>query len=138
MPKRGDTDVQLFIESLNAGVLMEQMGNVLSQVAQAVHDTDKQGEVTLKLKFKSMGGGQQIMCEHDLSYKKPKDKGAISENDTSNTPMYVGTLGRMTLYPERQEDAFMGDEKRTQETGPRSEAQRPKSAPSLVGIPGKQ
>lgn len=130
---KGDTDVQQFIEDLEAGVFMERVGHVLSKVAANVLDLEKVGEVTIKLKLKHMGARDQIMVEHDLSYKRPMMNGTMTENITGKTPQYVGTGGAMTLYPEKQEDAFFADEKRPQ---PSKAESKPVVTPSLVGFPG--
>lgn len=111
-----DRDIAEFLHELDAGVFPKKVVAALQEVASGVHDWDKQGEVTITMKVKPMNGGQQLMVEHDLKWVAPTKRGKKATNDTTHTPMYVGAGGWLTLYPEKQDDMFHGDEKRPQVT----------------------
>lgn len=98
------TDVQQFIEDLDAGVFMMKVGRALSDVAAGVVDHGSSrngvvGTVSLEFKMKQVGGGAQVLIAHKLSYTRPTAKGDRGENNTTATPMYVGTGGRISLMP---------------------------------------
>lgn len=103
------TDVNGFMESLNAGVFNQQLASALSDVAGAVADYGKAGKVTIELNMKQLGEGQQVMIAHKLVSKCPTAKGSRSEDAVTETPMYVGRRGDMTLLPQNQEDLFDGE-----------------------------
>jgi len=100
------TDLPLFISELGAGVLEEKMAHVVSEVAGSVVHEDKSGEVVLKLKMKRVGSTDQVKVEHTLSYKRPKKRGTIAEDDTQESVMYVNEGGNVTQFPEHQTDMF--------------------------------
>lgn len=100
------TNVSQFFSDLDAGVFEEKLSRVLSEVAAAVIDHDRQGEVTVKLTLKRIGNSHQVGIKHKLHYKRPTAKGQVTEDNTTETPMYVGTRGRLSLFPENQTEMF--------------------------------
>jgi len=100
------TNVSTFFADLDAGVFEEKLSRVLSEVAGAVIDHDRQGEVTIKLTLKRIGNSHQVSIKHKLTYKRPTSKGSVVEDNTTETPMHVGTRGRLSLFPEDQTDMF--------------------------------
>lgn len=91
MASERSTDVQAFIGELDGGVFETKIGAVLSEVASGVMNTKTKGKVSLNLKIK-----------HKLSYVRPTNRGKISEEDTTETPMYVNRGGRLTILQEDQ------------------------------------
>lgn len=100
------TDVEKFVADLGAGVFEEKLSTVLSQVALAVSDRMAKGKIDISLELKPMANGAQVVVKHSLKYTKPTLRGNSSEVDTTETLMYVGKKGSMTLYPEDQTDMF--------------------------------
>jgi hypothetical protein len=47
-----------------------------------------------------------VSIKHKLTYKRPTPKGSVAEDNTTETPMHVGTRGRLSLFPEDQTDMF--------------------------------
>lgn len=43
-----------------------------------------------------------MKIKHKLSYVRPTNRGKISEEDTTETPMYVNRGGRLTILQEDQ------------------------------------
>ena len=104
------TNVTTFMASLNQGKLQKQLGHILSDVAGAVIDHGRQGNVNIKLKIKQLGEGSQVTVEHTLDYKRPTSKGSRSEDNVTVTPMHVGSHGDLSLMPENQTEMFDGEE----------------------------
>ena len=100
------TNVSTFFTDLDAGVFEEKLSRVLSEVAGAVIDHDRQGEVTIKLTMKRIGNSHQVGIKHKLHYKRPTNKGQVTEDNTTETPMYVGARGSLSLFPESQTSMF--------------------------------
>lgn len=91
MASERSTNVQAFIGELDGGVFETKIGAVLSEVASGVMNTKTKGKVSLNLEIK-----------HKLSYVRPTNRGKISEEDTTETPMYVNRGGRLTILQEDQ------------------------------------
>lgn len=105
MPK--PTNVTAFFEDLYGGVFAEKLAAVLSEVATGVTTQDRKGgKVTIDLSFSKIGNGAQVNIAHKLSYSVPTMRGKKSEEDTTETPMYVGSGGALTLFPENQGQMF--------------------------------
>lgn len=100
------TNTQEFLADLEAGVFEQKLGKILSDVAAAVVDNDRKGKVTVDFTLERIGNSYQVQVNHKLSYAKPTLHGKSSEESTTSTPMYVGTGGRLTLFPEGQEQLF--------------------------------
>ncbi|MDP5208873.1 hypothetical protein [Microbulbifer sp. 2205BS26-8] len=100
------TNVNRFISELDGGVFEEKLAHILSDVASAVTDYDRKGEVQITLKVGKIKNSHQVQIEHTLKYKKPTNHGSISEDNATSTPMYVGTKGALSLFPEKQDQMF--------------------------------
>ncbi|MDO4705743.1 MAG: hypothetical protein Q4A98_05995 [Comamonadaceae bacterium] len=96
------TDVAEFITDLDGGMFDRKLSIALSQVASAVVDHDKTGEVTIKLGFKRIAGTHQVHVTHAMKYTKPTMDGKASEEESRTTSLYVGKYGKLTLAPENQ------------------------------------
>ena len=100
------TEVNEFITDLDGGVFEGKLSRILSEVAAAAIDTDKGGEVNVSLKIARIGSSYQVGVESKLSFKKPTKRGKVSEEETTQTPMYVGERGKMSLFPDNQDQLF--------------------------------
>jgi hypothetical protein len=106
------TDIPQFINDLDAGIIEEQLANIISEAAAAViniseHRPKVTSKVTLDLKFSRNGNAaNQILVAATLDYKIPKMHGSASEDRTKVIPMYVNEGGRVTLFPDNQNDMF--------------------------------
>lgn len=107
------TDTAQFFAELSGGVFEEKLSSILSQVAVACCDRTKTGKVTIELNMKPIGNGHQVNIQHRLKYEKPTIRGKVSEDDTTETPMYVGTKGALSLFPEKQTDLFHSQQETT-------------------------
>lgn len=96
------TDVSDFISDLHAGSFERMLSAALSDVAAAVVDNNKQGEVQVKFVLKKLGEGSQVVVAHQLKFAKPTSAGKASEEAKRETVMHVGKYGRLTLVPDTQ------------------------------------
>ncbi|KPU96629.1 hypothetical protein APR50_32675 [Variovorax paradoxus] len=96
------TDVGEFVSDLDGGIFDRKLSIALSQVAAAVVDQDKAGEVSIAFSFKKIPGTSQVHCEHRLKFTKPTLDGKAGEEEKRTTALHVGKFGRLTLAPETQ------------------------------------
>ncbi|WP_435300770.1 hypothetical protein [Escherichia coli] len=92
---------QAFIGELDGGVFETKIGAVLSEVASGVMNTKTKGKVSLNLEIEPFDESR-VKIKHKLSYVRPTNRGKISEEDTTETPMYVNRGGRLTILQEDQ------------------------------------
>jgi hypothetical protein len=99
------TDIPEFFSELGAGVFEEKLARILSETASAVMANNKEGEVTLKFKIKPISSSQAKIA-HAIEFKAPTLNGQKSEKNLTDTVMYVGAKGKMSLFPENQTQMF--------------------------------
>ncbi len=104
------TDTTEFLQELNGGAFASQIGHALSEVAAGVVDHGKAGKITITLDFSQIGDSHQVKIKHKLDYKVPTKRGTRSENTSLDTPMHVGTGGKITLFQEKHDQLFSRDE----------------------------
>lgn len=96
------TTVEEFIADLDGGMLERKLSAALSQVAAAVVDQNKNGEVALTFSFEKIEGTSQVLCKHKLKFSRPTMDGKAGEEESRTTALHVGRFGRLTLAPENQ------------------------------------
>ncbi len=94
-----------FIGELGAGVFEEKLARVLNETASAVMANDREGEVILRFKMKPISSSQAKVM-HSIEFKAPTLNGVKSEKNSTDTVMYVGQKGKMSLFPEDQMQMF--------------------------------
>ena len=100
------TDIAEFFSDLNAGVFEQQVAHALSEVAAAVIDNAMAGKVSLQFDIRQISNSTQVAVKHKLSYQRPTKNGKRSEESTHETPMYVGKEGKLSFFPENQNQLF--------------------------------
>ncbi len=103
MASERSTDVQAFIGELDGGVFETKIGAVLSEVSSGVMNTKTKGKVSLNLEIEPFDENR-VKIKHKLSYVRPTNRGKISEEDTTETPMYVNRGGRLTILQEDRDN----------------------------------
>lgn len=98
--------VSTLLDDLDAGVFAQRISRALSDVALGVSNTGKKGEVSLSFKLERIGDSNQVKCVHTVKYSKPTDKGKVTEDHATITPLHVGVGGKLTLFPESQPRLF--------------------------------
>ena len=102
------TNVNDFIGELNAGILVNQLGDTLSEAALAtiLHGKgNKKGKVNLELSFSQIGENDQVVVSVKLSKSIPTQRGKKSEEGVTDTPMYVGKGGVLTIDVPKVEES---------------------------------
>ncbi|MCB0257028.1 MAG: hypothetical protein KDI55_25190 [Anaerolineae bacterium] len=100
------TNVQDFMGELGAGVFENKLAHTLSEVAAGTvthGDRATKGKVVIEITMTPVGDHDQLVLSHKLSMTVPTRRGKRSEEDTTETPMFVGKGGMMTATPPREE-----------------------------------
>jgi len=94
------------LEELDAGIFVQKFSRATRDVALGVVEHGKKGKVTIELTMDRVGDSSQIEIAHKLSYAKPTKRGKATEDDTTNTAIYVNRAGILTITPPSQADMF--------------------------------
>lgn len=100
------TDISTFFTELEAGVFGQKLSAAISDCAIAAVDKGAPSKVVIEIDIKQVGRSDQVNVSHKMKYKRPTSRGEIAETTTGTTPMYVGELGAVTLFPENQGQMF--------------------------------
>ncbi|WP_413734376.1 hypothetical protein ACL2XP_18050 [Sodalis sp. RH21] len=103
------TDVKEFISDLDGGVLENKIAAALNTAALGVLNNGGKGKVVVELDFSRMSNSMEekrVMIVHKLKYVSPTPRGKASEEDSTETPMYVGRGGKLTIMQEDQGQLF--------------------------------
>lgn len=87
------TDVNAFLNDLNAGVFVQQFARALSDVAAGVVEHGKKGQVKITLDLSQIGESHQVKITHTLDYTQPTKRGRKREDTALDTPMHVTPSG---------------------------------------------
>lgn len=101
------TNVDDFVDELGAGVFKEKLAHVLSEAAlgTVLHGGgSKKGKVTIELTFQQIGENEQVVVSHKLAHVTPTKRGKRSEEDVTETPMFVGKGGKLTIAPPKEDN----------------------------------
>lgn len=104
-----DIDVPQFFAELDGGVFEQKIAGAIADTALAVSIHERQGEVTIKLKIKPTASESRVNVEHEVTFQRPTKRGVAAENDKTSTPMHVGKRGKLTFFPEAQQDLQFED-----------------------------
>lgn len=110
-------DVTDTLPDLDAGLFIRKLSRALADTALAVVNQDgksKKGQVTVTFSIGRLSdNGNQVVMEHKLAYSRPTKRGKASEQDSTETAMYVSGNGSLTLLPFKQSDLFRQPEPTT-------------------------
>lgn len=101
------TDVNDFIEELNAGIFKDKLGTVLSEAALGVmiHGNGKKNaKVKIEFTLTQIGDNEQVIVSHKLATDVPTKRGKQCIEDTTETPMFVGKGGVMTVEAPKEDN----------------------------------
>lgn len=93
---------------LDAGVFINKVTRGLADVALGAVTTNKAGKVILTFDVKQIGTSNQVHIKHSIKMIKPTPNGKVTEENSTETPVYVGTGGALTVFPDKQEPLFKG------------------------------
>lgn len=100
-----ETNIDDFISELGAGVFKEKLSHVLSEAALGtiLHGNGKRkGKVSLEFTFSQIGENDQVVVSHKITHLTLTKRGKRSEEDLTETPMFVGKGGVMTVSPPKE------------------------------------
>lgn len=100
------TDFPLLLEQFNGGVLANLLGVSLSDIGRAVVNTNRAGEITIKMKLKpgSSTDNSFVNLNTIVTVKEPKmERGDIKEDIYQDGIVFVGRKGQLT-YDRPKED----------------------------------
>lgn len=103
------TNVPDFLGELDAGVFINKIAGALNTAALGVLNNGSKGKVVLTFDIDRMGNSieeKRVMIKHKLQYITPTPRGKVSEEDTSETPMFVNRGGKLTILQEDQGNLF--------------------------------
>lgn len=94
------------LEELDAGTFAGKLSRAIADVALGVIEHNKKGKVVLTLNMERIGESGQVTVDHKVAYVKPTLRGKSTEDDTTQTPMYVNKNGHLSVAPDMQTDMF--------------------------------
>ena len=103
-----DTNVDDFIGELGAGVIKDKVAHVLSEAALAtvLHGGgNKKGKVGLEFTFTQVGENDQVIVSTKITQSIPTKRGKMTMEDSTDTPMFVGKGGVLTVDAPREENS---------------------------------
>lgn len=92
---------------LDAGVFLKQTSKAIEQVALSAIESQKQGEITIKLKIKPINDVGAVHVESSIATVEPRPKGRIRMDHVSVTPMFATKTGFLSAQPETKTDNFI-------------------------------
>ncbi|MBK5145283.1 hypothetical protein I2494_16475 [Budviciaceae bacterium BWR-B9] len=98
-----------FFGELDAGVFQNKFAAALNNVALGVLNNAGKGKVTITLNIERLNNSieeKRVGIKHTLSFTTPTPRGKSSEEDTTETPMYVNKGGKLTILQEDQGQLF--------------------------------
>ena len=103
------TNVPDFLGELDAGVFINKIAGALNTAALGVLNNGSKGKVVLTFDIDRMGNSieeKRVMIKHKLQYITPTPRGKVSEEDTTETPMFVNRGDKLTILQEDQGNLF--------------------------------
>lgn len=88
---------------------MNKIAAALNNTALGVLNNGNKGKVTLSFDFERMGNSveeKRVKIKHKLQYVTPTPRGKATEEDTTETPMWVNKGGKLTILQEDQGNLF--------------------------------
>ena len=92
-----NNDVATLLGQLDAGVFAQKIEAAFSNVGLGVAIHGKKGRVLLSFDFSRVGESTQVEVTHKLVFVKPTERGSVREENTTSTPLHVGSGGKLTI-----------------------------------------
>ncbi|QLK60846.1 hypothetical protein GE278_08760 [Enterobacteriaceae bacterium Kacie_13] len=103
------TNVPEFLSELDAGIFENKIAAALNAAALGVLNNGGKGKVTIEIDVSRISNSMEekrVMLAHKLKFSAPTPRGKTSEEDTTETPMYVGKGGKLSIMQEDQGQLF--------------------------------
>jgi len=101
-----NSDLDDVIGEFDVGLFANKIVLAMQQVALGSTEVGKKGKVVIEMVFNAKAHSSVVNIVHTLKYTKPTEYGDVSEKSTTETHMYVGKKGVLTISPEQQDDLF--------------------------------
>lgn len=101
------TQIADFLSELGAGAFQPKLEHVLSEAAlkAITHGRNgKKAKITIEFTISQVGDNEQVIVSHKIGSILPTHRGKRSEEDTTETPFFVGKGGVMTIAPPKEDD----------------------------------
>lgn len=99
------TDPGEFIANCNAGVLAQQIGRALSDVARNTVEYKKKGKVVITFETSPIGDSHQVSVLHKVDYQRPDKRGSTRVDTAQETPFFV-TANGLQLFADNPTDSL--------------------------------
>lgn len=99
------SDIGEFIGECGAGTFEEKVNAALKEAGYSAMKHTAPSEIILKLKI-TPSNQSQAKVEHTIETLMPTLNGKKKETNKTNTIMYVGEKGKLSIFPENQSDMF--------------------------------
>lgn len=93
------TKVDQFLTELDGGQFAVMVSEALSTTAMSTVDLQREGSITITMKFKPIKGTQQVQIDHGIKLTKPTIEGKTTIEASRETPMHVGPGGALSIVP---------------------------------------
>jgi len=101
-----DTNVNDFIGEQGGGVVEQKLAHLLSETALAtvLHGIGKKvGKLGVEFTFTQVGENDQVIVSAKISQSIPTKRGKATMEDSTDTPMFVGKGGVVSINPPKEE-----------------------------------
>lgn len=99
---RHQLDIGQLLSELDGGVFAQKIARALADTAANVVHTGKKGKVTITFDLKRIAESHQVEVNHTVKFAKPTEKGSVVEDNSTKTPLYVGSNGYIGIMPQAQ------------------------------------
>ena len=102
------TDTTEFLRELGAGAFEPKLAHTLSEAALATiinGQGKKKAKVNLEFTIAQVGDNDQVIVSHKIAASMPTKRGKKSEEDTTETPFFVGKGGCMTINQPKEDNS---------------------------------
>lgn len=103
-----ETNVEDFVSGLGVGVIKKKIAHVLSEAALAtvLHGNgSKKGKVGLEFSFVQVGENDQVIVSTKITQSVPTKRGKTMMEDVTDTPMFVGKGGVLTIDQPKEDNS---------------------------------
>lgn len=106
MKKQREPNIISTIEDMDNGTLAQKLSTSLAAATRGAIGHGKKGRVTLTIDIEQIGEAAQVQLTHKISSVVPTLRGKRSEEDTTQTAMFVNENGYVSIAPDAQVDFF--------------------------------
>ena len=97
MSQQKQTDVDEFVSELEAGIFKDRLAMMLTETALGAVMFNRKGKVSIEFDISRVNESGQVMINSTLKHKKPTKRGEATESVISQTPMWGGRGGVITI-----------------------------------------